>query len=77
MSNSSRKSGGLLRELLQEGAPDQPGAHDGDGQRQRREVEAAVDGPQGAHRVLLVDQHRDVVLGAALRDRPDVDVGLR
>ena len=68
--------GGLLRELRQKGPADQPRPHDGDGQRQRREVEAAVHGAQGAHGVLLVDEDRDVVLGAALRDRPDVDVGL-
>ncbi len=60
----------LLVYLVQEGSPNEPGPHEADAKGQRGEVEAAVHSAQRAHGVLLVDQHGDVVLAAALRYGP-------
>ena len=60
----------LLVYLVQEGPPDEPGPDQADAEGQRGEVEAAVHSAQRAHGVLLVDEHGDVVLAAALRDGP-------
>ena len=60
----------LLMDLGEQRAADEPRADEADCQRQRGQVEAAVHRAQRALRILLVDQHRDVVLAAPLRDRP-------
>ena len=60
----------LLVDLGEQRAADEPRPDQAHGQWQGRQVEAAVHGAQRALRVLLVDQHRDVVLAAPLRDRP-------
>ena len=56
----------LLVYLVQEGPPDEPGPDEANAQGQCGEVEAAVHSAQRAHGVLLVDEHSDVVLAAAL-----------
>lgn len=60
----------LLLELRQQRGANEPRAHDADGQRQCREVEARVHGPQRPDRLGLLHQDGDIVLAAALRDRP-------
>ena len=57
----------LLPDLLQQRAADQAGPHQADAKGGGGEVEARVHGPQRAVAVPLVHQHRDVVLGGALR----------
>lgn len=63
--------------LVDEGATDVAGADEAQRQRLRRQEEAGVGGAQGAGGVLLGHRHRDVALGGALGDRPDVDLGAR
>ena len=58
----------LLVDLREQRAANQPRPDQAHRQRQRGQVEAAVHGTQRALRILLVYQHRDVVLAAALRD---------
>ena len=60
----------LLVYLVQEGPPNEPGPDQANAEGQRGEVEAAVHRTQCAHGVLLVDQHGDIVLAAALRYGP-------
>ena len=62
-------------DLIEEGAADEPRADDADAQRQRGEVEAAVHRAQRPNAVLLVYQHRYVVLAAPLRYRPARSMG--
>lgn len=62
--------GDLGVDLVEEGAADEAWADDADAQGQRGEVESAMHRTQRPNAVLLVDQHRYVVLAAPLRDRP-------
>ena len=60
----------LALNLCHEGGANKTRPHDSNSQGQLGKVEAAVHGSQRAHRVLLVDQHCDVILAAALGDGP-------
>ena len=65
----------LRRELIEEHAADRSRPDQPDRDGVRRQVEAGVHRAERARGLLAVDDHRDVALGRALRDRADVDAG--
>mmetsp|Transcript_40951 Transcript_40951/g.73586 ORF Transcript_40951/g.73586 Transcript_40951/m.73586 type:complete len:352 (+) Transcript_40951:324-1379(+) len=64
----------LLLDLLQEGSADEARPHDAHRQRDVAEVKARVHRLERARHIVLPDHDGDVVLTAALRNAPDVDV---